>query len=453
MLYSLQLAGMTPFLPSSPFSSRHPSPVATFISRAASADSYGPSSTSESSATSQATFTNLERLISDTLGGGGPGGDWREVEGCWVLYPPEGAPRILVHFTGGAFVGAAPQLAYRPLLEALAARGALVITTPFATGFDHLRTADEIYFKLSRCIKSLGPSAMTLPAYGLGHSLGSLMQVIICSRYIVPRAGNVLMSFNNRPATDSIPFLSPFIAPSARALGPLLSQLATSPLRSNVEQWVEIMKGISPGVVKQVIPLLEQLTPIYLDVAQGAQEFTPPPEDVRGLVKSGYAVGRNLLLKFVDDTIDDTPVLASVLQSSAAGTSLELTLKSLPGDHVRPLQQDLTKISPDLARFTSQQINNSENFWNSLGSLAEQAGLPAQAKEQLAGLTKAATGVANMLGEAVGKEDAGKNIEGLADEIGGWMGLPPGGAVSGVVAALPEQTSGNSDGGPSASTV
>ena len=117
------------------------------------------------------------------------------------------------------------------------------------------------------------------------------------------------------------------------------------------------------------------------------------------------------------------------------------------------MQQDLTKISPDLARFTSQQINNSENFWNSLGSLAEQAGLPAQAKEQLAGLTKAATGVANMLGEAVGKEDAGKNIEGLADEIGGWMGLPPGGAVSGVVAALPEQTSGNSDGGPSASTV
>lgn len=47
--------------------------------------------------------------------------------GCFVLYPPEGQPpRCLIEFIGGSFVGAAPQLAYRPLLEALAARGALV---------------------------------------------------------------------------------------------------------------------------------------------------------------------------------------------------------------------------------------------------------------------------------------------------------------------------------------
>lgn len=45
------------------------------------------------------------------------------------------------------------------------------------------------------------------------------------------RAGNALMSFNNRPATDSIPFLTPFIAPSARFLGPVLEQMATSPFR------------------------------------------------------------------------------------------------------------------------------------------------------------------------------------------------------------------------------
>lgn len=43
------------------------------------------------------------------------------------------------------------------------------------------------------------------------------------------------MSFNNRPATDSIPFLSPFLAPSAKAVGPLLEQLATSPLRCGTD--------------------------------------------------------------------------------------------------------------------------------------------------------------------------------------------------------------------------
>jgi hypothetical protein len=50
------------------------------------------------------------------------------------------------------------------------------------------------------------------------------------------RDGNVVMSFNNKPATDSIPFLSPLLAPSARALGPLLEQLATSPLRYRMSQ-------------------------------------------------------------------------------------------------------------------------------------------------------------------------------------------------------------------------
>ena len=42
---------------------------------------------------------------------------------------------------------------------------------------------------------------------------------------------------------DSIPLLSPLIAPNLRALGPILSQLATSPLRSGVEQWLDLLKG------------------------------------------------------------------------------------------------------------------------------------------------------------------------------------------------------------------
>ncbi len=44
-------------------------------------------------------------------------------------------------------------------------------------------------------------------------------------------------------------------------------------------------------------------------------------------------------LRFTSDRIDDTPSLASVLQSSAVSGVLELTVKNLPGDHVRPLSQ------------------------------------------------------------------------------------------------------------------
>ena len=41
-----------------------------------------------------------------------------------------GPAKAVVHFVGGAFVGAAPQLSYRLLLESLAARGLYVSHLP-----------------------------------------------------------------------------------------------------------------------------------------------------------------------------------------------------------------------------------------------------------------------------------------------------------------------------------
>lgn len=56
------------------------------------------------------------RMIATTFDSQQPGQrlDWQELEGCFVLRPPGGrAPEAVVHFLGGAFVGAAPQLSYR----------------------------------------------------------------------------------------------------------------------------------------------------------------------------------------------------------------------------------------------------------------------------------------------------------------------------------------------------
>lgn len=148
----------------------------------------------------------------------------------------------------------------------------LVIATPFATSLDHLRIADEAQFKFDRCVRALsGENVARLPVYGVGHSLGSLVHLLICSRYAVMRQGNFLMSFNNRPATDVIPFLSPFIAPGARVLGPILSQLASSPLRGSAEAAMDMMRGLSPSLVRQLTPMVEQLAPVLLDVSQGRQ--------------------------------------------------------------------------------------------------------------------------------------------------------------------------------------
>jgi hypothetical protein len=379
-------------------------------------------------------FQNLERmLVTSNAQGSSASNPWEEVASCWVLRPPSSVqPTSLVHFVGGAFVGAAPHVLYRKLLEELALQGAVVVATPYSTSFDHLRTVDEIFFEYSRALKALGPEAQMLPSYGLGHSLGSLLQVLMCSRYVVPRQGNILMSFNNKPATDSIPLLSPMIAPSVRALGPILSQLATSPLRSQVEQGLDMLKNSLPmdDNVRQIIPLVEQLAPIYLDVANGTQEFTPSPEESRKLVKDGYAVPKNLLIKFSNDSIDETPILASILQSSAGIPNMELTIKTLPGDHTSPLVQDLSMqfgmnddVRDSFVEFTSQRMAESESFWNSIGSFAEQAtGIPSIAKEQLSGLAKVGADVSAMVAGGVDQEKALKALDVVVDEVSGFIG-------------------------------
>ena len=62
-----------------------------------------------------------------------------------------------------------------------------VVATPYATSFDHVAVADGVYFKFQRCLKTLGPTAITLPQFASGHSFGSLIHLLIFSRYVVGR--------------------------------------------------------------------------------------------------------------------------------------------------------------------------------------------------------------------------------------------------------------------------
>lgn len=100
-----------------------------------------------------------------------------------------------------------------------------VVTVPYATGFDHQQIADQVHFNFQRCMQRLEPQLQTLPIMGMGHSLGSLLQLLIGSRYPVQHAGNCFISFNNRPVTEAIPFLTQFISPGASFLAPVLQQV------------------------------------------------------------------------------------------------------------------------------------------------------------------------------------------------------------------------------------
>ena len=182
-------------------------------------------------------------------------------------------------------------------------------------------------------------------------------------------------------------------------------------------------------------------------------------------------------------------------------------MKTLPGEHARPLQQDLSRLSPDLARAASQAVSQGESLMGQLGSLVQQAGLPEQTASQvraggarreegaagrgtrsterslcatsaaapaqlprdaagipaarrsppapsapsclqLTGLAKLGMGVAATFAQTVGSPSAAEDIDALADEVGSFCGLPPGaGARRAGPPALPERATGGAAAG------
>ena len=65
-----------------------------------------------------------------------------------ILIPSETIQtcRALIHFLGGAIVGAAPDITYRCILELLARKGFLTVATPYSLSFDYIETCDNVMF-------------------------------------------------------------------------------------------------------------------------------------------------------------------------------------------------------------------------------------------------------------------------------------------------------------------
>jgi len=211
--------------------------------------------------------------------------NWQEISGNWVLIPRH--PIGIVHFLGGAFVATAPQLTYRWLLEQLADKHYAIVATPFVNTLDHTAIAKSVLQSFESGIAQLQTTGLLrkryFPVYGLGHSMGCKLHLLIGSLSSVERAGNILVSFNNYAA-------------------------------------------------REAIPLVQQFTPTF------AVEFTPSPLETITLVQERYSVRRNLLIKFSNDSIDQSASLTGLLQQRFPGM---VTVQTLNGTHTTPLGQDV----------------------------------------------------------------------------------------------------------------
>ncbi len=213
--------------------------------------------------------------------------EWQEISGSSVLLPRY--PIAIIHFLGGAFVGTAPNFTYRWLLEQLGKEGYAIIATPFVNTLDHLAIARNVLNRFESILERLQSNNSLgqgyLPIYGIGHSMGCKLHLLIGSLFSVERAGNILISFNNYPVKKAIPFLD----------------------KIDIDDSLNL-------------------------------EFTPSPDETKVIITKDYEVRRNLLIKFTQDNIDETMILTSILTEKYPTL---LALQSLSGNHLTPLGQEL----------------------------------------------------------------------------------------------------------------
>ncbi|CAM9741006.1 unnamed protein product [Discosporangium mesarthrocarpum] len=290
--------------------------------------------------------------------------------GNFLLRPPDGeSPKALLHFLGGAFVGAAPHLTYNYLLSGLSEMGFLVVATPYPLGFDYLDVCDSILDRFEQAAVPLAREYGALPVVGIGHSCGALLQLLItCLFPDTPRAANALISFNNKPVTEAVPGFEELILPLVTQVlaeggqgSSLIATLAT--LRETVDNLVDGVaeSRFAPAVLeKEVIPLVrqilqvtDQLPGLFNQIADGTREFTPSPEETRDVVSKMYRARRTLLVRFESDSIDESERMKDVIQEGKTllrmrrpMVDMDLRYEIITGNHITPLTQNVFLNTP-----------------------------------------------------------------------------------------------------------
>lgn len=226
-------------------------------------------------------------------------GRWEQREGNFVLRPRSKTEEAVgvIHFIGGAFVGAAPHLTYRYLLETLCDAGYIIVATPYKLDFDYVKCADEILDRFDRVAVQLAREVGPLPVVGVGHSAGALLQTLItCLFPGAPRAGNVLVSFNNKEVREAIPAFDELVVPVTDSIlddAPQSVQFrnAVGNFRAILDSTVDTIASsvLVPGfveneavpVLRQGLEILYQIPFVLRTIHSGTRDFIPSPDETK----------------------------------------------------------------------------------------------------------------------------------------------------------------------------
>lgn len=265
-----------------------------------------------------------------------------------VTFPSSTRPVAVVRFTGGFGAGAAPRALYGKFLEEVAKRGNVaVVAAPVSPSFDHLALAADAAEKLGAATRELAArwDVPWIPTFGMGHSLGSKVQLLAscdeASRQAQgPSVANILLSFNNFTAKQSIPMWD--------AIRSAINQTGTEKSVQELGKVADFLRsldlsGLSGGKggdsMDKASEVLRKVGDTLAAVTSAAEDFTPSPDETLDLVRRRYSVPENLLISFNRDTLDQSEALEQVLSSRFGMRGA--VVRRLEGTHATPLTPNL----------------------------------------------------------------------------------------------------------------
>ena len=194
-------------------------------------------------------------------------------------------PVGLVEIIGGSYISIRPEVTYNRLISSLLKRNFAVHSWSYIPNFDHQLQANQAWKEFRQSRKVLGQRLGFIPkSMRLGHSLGCKLHLL------APDGGRncdgfVAISFNNFKADKSIPML----------------------------------RKMSQKLNFQT-------------------EFSPSPNETFNLIREHYEQINNLLIKFKNDSLDQTNTLLNSLKGRNHDKS---EIIRLDGNHLTPVSVGL----------------------------------------------------------------------------------------------------------------
>jgi hypothetical protein len=281
----------------------------------------------------------------------------------WMLEPPnQSIPSCIIVFTGGAGLGAFPQVVYNELLSKISIKlNAVCITAPYEVGLDHFTLAKQTGELIRRSLlylndndndgddkSSSGDTASDsiirsrLPTFSLAHSLGCKLQTIYMAATGIENSfdGIGFMAYNNFSFAKTITM--------ARSFAQELKKATSSGGMGGIPNIPNIPNmNMNDDMINSIFD--------FAEMAVGAigVDFSPNAQDTERLIQLRYndiIQTKTRLFVFDDDNLDSSQEFISACNSngndsdsSGEGTSSSnnnnnnLSISNLPGGHLTPV--------------------------------------------------------------------------------------------------------------------